>query len=436
MKPFLFFLFAVFCASASAQTNWYHLPKAPVCLSSGGSLGGRFSDIYFVTDSIGWIFGGGYYESGIYKTSDAGNTWVIQVDSISGERSIEFLDEFEGFAGTVSAFTPNAKVFHTTNGGETWNRILHPAFDSIMGICGISHFHNHVFMCGAYNGTPKFFKSTDRGDTWSMIKLDSLATGLVDCHFFNESVGLVTGRSLNGGVILKTTNGGLNWKVAAYTGGQSTNYVWKLQFTSPLVGYASVEDTINGKAHFFKTTDGGDSWTLHELEGVYRFGIQGIWFANDTLGWIGGWTSGLFETRDGGGKWQYIPAGGNFNRFFHTPSGKLYAAGNSIFTYDPLHSALPDTSEPHEITVHTLHPVFPNPAASSVTVSYDLGTTTGVKLELLESSGKIVSVLKQEEQGKGHYEMEVSLAQFANGIYHLILLTHETHHSQKIILNK
>lgn len=411
------------------------MPNAPTPLPPSS----RFSDMYFVNDTVGWIFGGHQNLSGVYKTTDAGNTWYLQTDTIKGERSIEFLNEQEGFAGTVSPWGSTVrKAFHTINGGETWQQITDPAFDSIYGICGISHFNNNVFMCGAYNGSPKFLKSTDRGSTWQLIQLDSLATGLVDCYFLSDSVGFVTGSSLLGGVVLKTTNGGLNWKVVASTGGHSNNYVWKMQFTSPLVGYASVQDTINGKAHFLKTTDAGESWVLHEIAGVYSFGIQGIWFANDTLGWIGGWTSGLFETRDGGVEWQYIPAGGNFNRFFQTPSGKLYAAGNSIFTYNPLHSTPPepDTAQPREITVHKLYPVFPNPTANSITVSYDLGMTTGVKLELLESSGKIVSVLKQEEQTKGHYVMEVSLASYANGVYHLVLLTHETHHSQKIVLSR
>jgi photosystem II stability/assembly factor-like uncharacterized protein len=419
MRILLFTLLFFFAIPAEAQTNWYHLPNAP--LSSF-----RFSDMYFTNDSTGWIIGGS-----IFKTTNAGETWELQLDSFGSGRSIEFFDAQAGFAGTVSG-----KAYSTLDGGEHWDQITDPAFDTISGICGMSHYNNSIFMCGAYNGRPKFIKSSDRGVTWSAIKLDSLVHGLVDCYFLDDSVGFITGSALIGGIILKTTNGGVNWRVVAVAGGLSYNYVWKLQFTSTLVGYASVEDPIDDKAHFLKTIDGGENWILNDMNGLINFRVQGLWFANDTLGWVGGWINGLFETRDAGTSWQYIPAGGGFNRFFQTPSGKLYAAGRSIFTHDPYHFNTPDTSTQKEILIHKLYPLRPNPASDKVTISYDLDENTGISLQVIEASGKKVAIVKEGEQAQGHYEMEFSLSGLAAGVYHVVLLTHEMHHSQKLVVHR
>ena len=67
-------------------------------------------------------------------------------------------------------------------------------------------------------------------------------------------------------------------------------------------------------------------------------------------------------------------------------------------------------------------------------MAYDIETRTGVTLQLFESSGKRIAILKQEEQSKRHYEMDVSVKGFASGVYILSLLTHETHYAQKFVV--
>jgi photosystem II stability/assembly factor-like uncharacterized protein len=93
-KIFLLILFIP--VSAFSQSGWNYLPNAPVDFN-------RFDDLYFVNDSTGCAVNG---VGQIFKTSDYGNSWTVRFDDFQHYfRSIEFINDTIGFAGTLdSAF--------------------------------------------------------------------------------------------------------------------------------------------------------------------------------------------------------------------------------------------------------------------------------------------------------------------------------------------
>src|SRR6185503_17216201 len=98
----LFTLTVLGCESLLAQTpTWKLLPGAP----SGTTP--RFDDISFVNERTGFV---ARATGGIYKTTDAGNTFTLSHSStfpypgtnlVAHFRSIMFISESQGFAGNL-----------------------------------------------------------------------------------------------------------------------------------------------------------------------------------------------------------------------------------------------------------------------------------------------------------------------------------------------
>ncbi|MCB0727536.1 MAG: T9SS type A sorting domain-containing protein [Ignavibacteriae bacterium] len=108
------------------------------------------------------------------------------------------------------------------------------------------------------------------------IQLNSGETSELNCvRFVNSNIGWCAG---NNGLVLKTTNSGLNW----FPQNSSTNLnLISIYFTSNTTGYiAGDTGTI------IKTTNGGDSWIRSNLASTNN--LTSINFVNDSTGFSGG----------------------------------------------------------------------------------------------------------------------------------------------------
>lgn len=120
-----------------------------------------------------------------------------------------------------------------------------------------------------------FMKSTDGGDSWVLNSQvgspDNSSTGNLATRslntgwFFNANTGFVAGQSLTStaGMMSKTTNGGASFTYFTYndTGGT----INKFSFIDANTGYFCG----GTRARFFKTTDGGATWTDQSYGGQY-----------------------------------------------------------------------------------------------------------------------------------------------------------------------
>lgn len=130
------------------------------------------------------------------------------------------------------------------------------------------------------------------------IQPSGVTTVLNDMEFINSTTGWVCGEN---GVILKTTNGGINWI------SQPNEAVGK-----PLFGIHPVNENVVYCAGWFetilKTTNGGTNWI------TLRNGISGqgnsyfsVHFLNENTGWIGSTNTPLakvLKTTNGGLNWS------------------------------------------------------------------------------------------------------------------------------------
>jgi photosystem II stability/assembly factor-like uncharacterized protein len=141
----------------------------------------------------------------------------------------------------------------------------------------------------------------------------STTLSLRDVKVFNNSDYIVCGGDNGKGVVLKTTDGGMNWQEANTSFGNQVN---SINFLNDSVGFCADSDIL-----IYKTVDGGINWNPFYATSwpltVNRH-LRDIWFTNDSTGYVcGGKNLGngvLFTTADAGNYW-------GFNEYAHEYRG-------------------------------------------------------------------------------------------------------------------
>jgi photosystem II stability/assembly factor-like uncharacterized protein len=352
--------------------------------------GMRYDDVFFLNENLGWAAGSGGI---VMKTTDGGDNWNMQLElEDTYIRNIEFLNENIGFLGTLEGI-----FYKTTNGGTTWTEVENIVPDADIFLpndtfCGFDAVGTHtVYGCGSFFGPAYLIRSTDSGETWTYKDMTPYADYLVEVLFIDEQHGFVSGGNSNGGIILKTADGGENWTEIYHTGIEG-EYVWKLQrlFSNPNVMFGAVEsvEPLNGK--LIKSVDGGVNWVSKEVPDT---DIQAVGFITENHGWMGGHHTGFLETFDAGDTWTDTEFGGRLNRIQVFNENLAYCAGAEIYKFsDNLATRTPKKAEREKLEVH----LAPNPIKNQLEFSVNFKRADHIILAVYDANGKQVTVLKNE----------------------------------------
>jgi photosystem II stability/assembly factor-like uncharacterized protein len=141
----------------------------------------RDSDVVWVASQGGlWSSGG---ERGLYKTTDGGESWerVLSVSDDTGIADIVFdrddpdvvyaaSYQRRRHVGILIAGGPEGKIFRTRDGGRSWTEIMNGLPPVDLGRIALEvspHQAGVVYALVAAQGDSSgFYRSTDRGDTW------------------------------------------------------------------------------------------------------------------------------------------------------------------------------------------------------------------------------------------------------------------------------
>ncbi len=378
----------------------------------------RYDDIYFINASTGWTVNS---DGKILKTTDGGVNWQqqFQVPGAIWLRSVGFTTPLNGWVGTVS---PQQRLYHTTDGGETWTVVDNLPENAPVKICGLSVVNESVIYASGTNDPAdipaRMMKTVDGGATWTAWDMSEYATILIDNYFINENIGWVVGGKADPSitnprrddvipVVLYTEDGGTTWvnRVADITSSfPFGEWGWKIFFLNENIGFVSLESDTKGA--IVKTVDGGKTWKrlpINDPQG--NANLEGVGFANENLGWVGGWGDENFqggyssETKDGGENWEDANQIGKFInrfRFFGNPVTVGYASGETIYKYStaPVAASLEQRVAP---PLRFLATNAPAKCDRSVNIEYTLPENTQkVRIDIWNQFSSFVRQLVDE----------------------------------------
>ena len=186
------------------------------------------------------------YGKGLFKSTNAGSSWVKATDSFGNitcfgdlvvspnNSNVLYAALGSGYLLFVNQNLPNEGIWKSTDAGETWIRtldvqdandiVIHPTDPSIV-----------YAATGGWFTTSGFYISTDSGNTWTQ------------------------------------RNNGL----------QNANTIGRMQIdiarSSPNILYSVIYDGIGNTPKAYKTTNGGDNW-WQISQGVMLGGFEGSWY--------------------------------------------------------------------------------------------------------------------------------------------------------------
>lgn len=160
-------------------------------------------------------------------------------------------------------------VLRTTDGGATWEGTTIPNADQLESIIFVNE---RVGYCsGTNNGNPNrggIYKSTDGGRSWREITPVITINGVLQrapvwgCYFLDENTGMVVGGGCEGWAQLffRTTDGGQSWSLFTANEPQ-TGMSHVLMYDANGLCYASSSGRI------WRSLDGGRSWQVYAVTG-------------------------------------------------------------------------------------------------------------------------------------------------------------------------
>ncbi len=192
---------------AVSATNIWAVGSHVIHTTDGGQqwnivdigVDGGLQKIICVGDQVIWIASGWNYPVRVHRSTDGGVTWAT--------REVEYACKFSDMAASdanniwITSWTDldYCAISHSSDGGETWKEQA-----DTLGIAGPICFVDADH--GWASSYPQLIRTSDGGDTWTPAGLEGM-WGVSRIQFLDAQNGWVAGYDA-----YRTTNGGTTWQ--------------------------------------------------------------------------------------------------------------------------------------------------------------------------------------------------------------------------------
>lgn len=234
--------------------------------------------------------------SRIYKTTDGGKHWTLQFRNENSKAffdALAFWDRNNGLA-VSDPVDGRFVIIRTTDGGRTWRQInpvgMPPALEgegafAASGTCLIVQGKNNAWFVTGGAGRARVFRSTDGGQTWQVaetpIRTGNASSGIFSVAFRDAHNGIAVGgdyRQETEAVdnLAVTNDGGRRWSLVRDSGlaGFRSAITWLTASTLLAVGPSGADYSANG----------GNNWRSSGTVGYHAFSLA----RNGKTGWAAG----------------------------------------------------------------------------------------------------------------------------------------------------
>ncbi|MCA9267764.1 MAG: hypothetical protein KDA41_04810, partial [Planctomycetales bacterium] len=290
-------------AKSITETNWVWLGP--------GNVGGRTRTLVFHPQNPNLIFAGSV-SGGVWRSTDGGANWFPSSALLSNlcvtslvfdpsDNNVMYAATGEGFIGNLGM--RGGGIFKSTDAGQTWSHLPSTDHQSFLQVSrlAISPAGN-VLLAATEQGIRR---SVDKGQSWSSPMLwERIAD--VKYHPTDNRKAIAAGQ--NNGNIWFTEDGGLNWTMSTFWQAKGGRVELTYAKANPNRIYASMD--LNSGT-LYRSDDGGK--VFYQMNGqIQHLGKQGfydnaIWAGHPTnadLLIVGGLN--LHRSVDGGASFQQI----------------------------------------------------------------------------------------------------------------------------------
>lgn len=186
-----------------------------------------------------------------------------------------------------------------------------------------------------------------------------------------------------------------------------------------------------------------NQWTVYNVlnSGLPENNLEDVIVDRNNTKWIGTYSSGLVRYNDT--IWNIYnttnsPLLDNTPRCFAIDSfnNKWIGTGYGLAIFNE-YGILPIKENKQEIPVKfILHQNYPDPFNITTNIKYELKVKSNIKLILFDITGKMVSILKEDTETAGTYNLKFNVRNLSSGIYFYMLKTENYSFCKKMILLK
>ena len=287
----LLLLLAVYPALAAPEpAGWYKQPS------------GTTSDISFISavnPTVAW----GTSSQGIIKTADGGNNWT-KTTSQPALGPIAAVDANTAWVAGNSNFT----ICKTIDGGATWTTQFQTEYSAhwtyfVYGICAVDA--NTAWACGAlaYLDTPDYgvhavvMRTTDGGLNWSPAYFGNTGSMCLGISALDANTAWTCGRDTStNSPVMKTVNGGPTWVPQAPVIPNAITTGISAVDENHAFAVSSTQGSTPEHSYILKTTD-GSNWNASDMG--TDFGVRGVEAVGPDKAWVVGTRGTILHTSDG-----------------------------------------------------------------------------------------------------------------------------------------